>query len=177
MAQKKTSIDLDVAFQEYSRLPEQFDSLLMATVSENGIPNSSYAAYIKAMGNYYVFVSDLAAHTSNLRLHKQASIMFIENEQDAQHLFARQRVTLLCEASIVDRNGEIFPYIMQLFSQKFGKFIDLLQEKKDFHLFCLQPKSGGYVAGFGRAFAIEGKELSEISHVNDMGHKSAESSA
>jgi putative heme iron utilization protein len=69
----KTSIDLNVAYQDYLRLPAQFDSLLMATVSDNGIPNASYAVYIQAMGNYYVFISELAAHTGNLRYNKQVS--------------------------------------------------------------------------------------------------------
>jgi len=171
MAQTKENVDLDKAYQEYLRLPAQFDSLLMATVSENGIPNASYAAYIQALGNYYVLISDLATHTDNLRRNKQVSVLFIENEQDAQHLFARQRATLLCEVDEVDQNGEVFPYIIQLFTHKFGKFIDLLQGKQDFHLFCLHPMSGTYVAGFGRAFTIEGDDLDAISHINDVGHR------
>jgi putative heme iron utilization protein len=105
------------------------------------------------------------------------SVLFIENEQDAQHLFARQRVTLLCEAGEVDRNGEIFPYIMQLFTHKFSKFIDCLQERRDFHLFCLHPVRGAYIAGFGRTFTLEDDDLSNIGHVGDTGHRTTASSA
>lgn len=169
--QTNSVVDLEKAFHAYQRLPLQFNSLLMATASENGIPNASYAVYVKVDGKYYVFISELAEHTHNIRKNNQVSILFIENEKDAQHLFARQRVTQLCEACVINRDEEGYQHIMQLFSYKFGKFMKMLEEKQDFHLFCLHPVKGSYVAGFGRAFAIENEDLKQIFHVNDGGHK------
>ena len=142
MSKKAISIDIEVAYQEYQRLPLQFDSLLMATVSDAGIPNASYAAYIKIQGDYYVFISELAIHTENIIKTRQVSALFIENEEQARHLFARQRVTQLCDANEVERGDDNYQYIMRLFSQKFGKFMQLLEAKRDFHLFCLHPLKG-----------------------------------
>ncbi len=173
MSKKETSKDLESAYHEYQHLPLQFDSLLMATVNDSCIPNASYAVYIKAQGDYYVFISELATHTENIIKNRQVSALFIENEEQAQHLFARQRVTLFCDASEVERGSDNFHYIMKLFSQKFGKFMGLLEAKQDFHLFCLHPIKGSYVAGFGRAFSIEGENIKQIQHVNESGHKAS----
>ncbi len=173
MSKQEISIDLQAAYQEYQRLPLQFNSLLMATVSDSGIPNASYAAYIKDQGDYYVFISELATHTENIIKTRQVSVLFIENEQQAQHLFARQRVTQFCDANEVNRDTDNYQHIMLLFSQKFGKFMKLLEDKQDFHLFCLHPIQGSYVAGFGRAFTIKGDDIKQMHHINDAGHKTS----
>ena len=44
-----------------------FQSVLMATVTEEGRPHASYAPYIEGdEGCFHVFLSELAAHTRNL---------------------------------------------------------------------------------------------------------------
>jgi putative heme iron utilization protein len=174
MQQEKPDIDLDQIYQEYRDLPQKFDSLFMATVSEDGVPDASYAPYVKNKDDYYVFISELSIHTNNVAKTGQISILFIENEDKARHLFARKRVTLQCEASEIGSGTEQYKNIMSLFSNKFGKFMRLLEENQDFHLYRIQPLKGAYVAGFGRAFTIEGKKLGKIRHVNDMGHKASE---
>jgi putative heme iron utilization protein len=143
----------------------------MATVDAAGIPNASYAAYVEDAGDYYVYVSELATHTQNLQQSGTASVLFIENETEARHLFARQRVTYQCETYEVLRDSERFGRIMGLFSEKFGGFMEMLKNLQDFHLICLHPIEGAYVQGFARAFIVEGENLSQIRHMNDKGHQ------
>lgn len=57
-----------------------YDSVLMATATEDGEPVASYAPYLEHGGDFYVYVSDLAAHTQNLKRNPRASLMFIEDE-------------------------------------------------------------------------------------------------
>lgn len=173
MKQEKQAIDLNLVYQEYEQLSQIFDSLLMATVSEEGVPDASYAPYVQSKEDYYVFISELSIHTGNVSKTGQVSVLFIENEDKAQHLFARKRVTLQCETGEIGRGTEQYKNIMTLFSDKFGKFMRLLEENRDFHLYRIRPLKGAYVAGFGRAFKIEGDNLQQIRHVNDMGHKAS----
>lgn len=173
MKQKKQPIDLDQIYQEYDHLPQNFNSLLMATVSEEGVPDASYAPYVHNKEDYYVFISDLSIHTGNVAKTGQVSVLFIENEDNAQHLFARKRVTLQCETGEIGRGTEQYKNIMTLFNDKFGKFMHLLEENQDFHLYRIRPLKAAYVAGFGRAFKIEGDDLQQIKHVNDMGHQAS----
>lgn len=43
---------------------------------------------------------------------------------------------------------------------------------KDFHLYRLHPLRATYVAGFAKAFVIEGENLDKVRHLNDVGHRS-----
>ncbi|CAD6880354.1 pyridoxamine 5'-phosphate oxidase-like FMN-binding protein [Methylomonas albis] len=168
------TIDLEQVRAAYTALPQTFSSVLMATVSGSGEPEASYAAYIRHDGQYYVYVSELATHTRNLLANGRVCLLFVEDEDKAAHLFARQRVTYHCSAGEIDRDSEAFAYIMVLFEEKFGAFMKQLQNMQDFHLFCLSPQRGSFVQGFAKAFAIEGDDLAQIRHVNDVGHQTRE---
>lgn len=168
------AIDLDEVRMAYERLPKTFDSLLMATADSDGVPHASYAAYVQNQGDYYVYISELAAHTRNIESNGRVSLLFIENEEQASHLFARERVTYQCESHEISRGSENFGHVMGLFARQFGTIIDSLRELQDFHLYRLHPLRGTYVQDIARAFAIEGKDLGQIRHINDKGHKSAD---
>lgn len=166
------TIDLDQIRQSYSALAQSFSSVLLATVSADGEPEASYAAYLQHDGDYYIYVSELSAHTRNLLANGKVCLLFLEDEDKATHLFARQRVTYHCKAGEIDRDSAAFDDLMSLFEEKFGAFIRQLQSMQDFHLFRIQPQRGSFVQGFAKAFAIEGDDLSQIRHMNDVGHKS-----
>lgn len=168
------TIDLEQIRQNYSALAQSFSSVLLATVSADGEPEASYAAYLQHDGDYYIYVSELSAHTRNLLDNGKVCLLFVEDEDKAAHLFARQRVTYHCAAAEIDRDTEAFAYIMALFEEKFGAFIRQLQKMQDFHLFRIQPQRGSFVQGFAKAFAIEGDDLNQVRHVNDVGHQTRE---
>lgn len=168
---KKQEPDFEKIQQDYSVMPEQFDSLLLGTVSAENKPLASYAPYLKQGNDYFVFISELAHHTRNLQANPACSVLFIQNEQDAQHLFARQRLTLDCEAVEIDRHTERFEQVMDGFVEKFGKFMTMMREMQDFHLFRLTPLNGNYVAGFAQAYEISGSDLGEVKHRNEQGHR------
>lgn len=166
-----TNIDLDAVRAEYEGFPERFDSLLMATVSSEGEPNASYAAYVRQGCDFYVYISELAAHTRNLREQGKVSVLFIENETDSKNLFARKRTTYQCTAHHVPRSNAGFVPVLDTFSKKFGNLIDALRDLKDFHLYRLHPLRATYVSGFAKAFVIEGEELNNVRHLTDVGHR------
>ena len=143
----------------------------MGTVNIEGVPDVSYAAYVAYEGDYYIYVSELSRHTQNLMDTGRVSLLFIENEDRARHLFVRQRMTLECKAQEVIRGTQRFESMMDRFAAKFGKFMQMLKGLSDFHLFRITPLQGSYVRGFAQAFRLEGKDLLQVSHVNDTGHR------
>ncbi|MGA1599985.1 MAG: HugZ family protein [bacterium] len=152
--------------REYRAFQQNFRSLLLSTVDEAGLPEISYAPYVQdESGAFWLYLSDLARHTRSLKAQRQASVMFIENEQEAKEIFARTRLIFACEAEVIERDSAAWEERMQQFSEKFGELMGVLKELKDFHLFRLTPRSGSYVRGFAQAYAIEGEELDQVRHL------------
>lgn len=171
MSKKPT---LAAVIEECHHFPTQFQSVQLATCNPAGEPESSYAAYVSHNGNYYVYTSDLSQHTANLISTKRCSMMFIESEEQAKHLFARRRLTLSCEVVEQPRDTPQFDAIMDRFVLKFGNFMGMLRQLHDFHLFELRPTKGAYVAGFAQAYVLEGQGLSTVRHRQEQGHHSAD---
>ncbi len=166
----ETAVDFDRVRQDCRRLLDSFDSVLLATVDRHGTPEASYAAYVTHQGDYYLYISELAAHTRNLLANGRVSLLFIEDESKAAHLFARQRVTLQGTAEEVERGSDPFRVIMGKFEQKFGSIIDVLKTLRDFHLFRIHPITGAYVQGFARAFVFQPETVDDFRHLNGSGH-------
>ncbi len=167
-----TAEDLNSIREEYINFPDQFNTVQMATVDSEGNPDASYAVYVFHNNAYYVYISELAKHTGNLMHSAKVSLIFIENEEQAQNLFARQRMTLKCNATEIERNTEDFELILDIFGQRFGDIISMLRSLTDFHLFRIEPQSGTYVRGFAQAYHLYGEGLRKIRHINDKGHRS-----
>ncbi len=166
------SPDLNAVMDECRRFPGHFQSLHLATCNAAGEPEASYAAYVEHDGSYYVYTSELSAHTANLAASGCCSLLFIESEAEAKHLFARRRLTLQCKAMEIHRESPDFEPLMDRFVAKFGNFMGMMRKLADFHLYQLQPQSGSYVAGFAQAYTLEGEGLREIKHRKEQGHRS-----
>ncbi len=58
---------LEDVIAESSRFRARFSTLVMATVSKDGVPEASYAPYVMdEEGVFFVYLSDLSRHTANL---------------------------------------------------------------------------------------------------------------
>ncbi len=140
----------------YRELMVSQQTILLSTATANGIPNISYAPFVRdRAGYFYIFVSEMADHTVNLLGNPKVSIMFIRSESESRNLFARERVVLNCAVKEIIRNTEIYAQQLQALQEKFGNIVSLLSKLSDFHLFALCPESGRFVAGFGQAFTID----------------------
>lgn len=146
-----------------------FRSLLMATVSTDGVPDASYAPFVRIDDNaFYVNLSELSTHTSNLLSTPRVSVMFLQAEDDTKQLFARKRLSFDADAGPVERESARWCQVMELFADKFGDIIDLIRPLQDFKLFRIQPRSGIYVRGFAQAYPIGESELEQLRQVNDL---------
>lgn len=140
-------------------------TLTLSTASAKGIPDISYAPFVRdSTGLFYIYVSELASHTANLLNNPRASIMFIRPESESPNLFARERAVFSCRVKEITRADEIYTTRLNALQVKFGEVASLLRSLSDFHLFALSPESGRYVVGFGRIFTINVNDGS-LSHI------------
>ena len=146
----------------------RFRTLLMATVSADGIPEASYAPFVRPDDNcFYVYVSALSRHTGNLDINRRVSVLFIEDERDVKQLFARTRLTFDCRAELIERESERWQTIMDMFQDTFGNVIELIRPLTDFKLFGLWPQSGIYVKGFAQAYRVSDAAIENVEHIRD----------
>ena len=142
---------------------EPLKSLTISSIDENGNPFSSYAPFVKYKHKYYVYLSLMAKHSSNLSLNPKASIFFCEDEKDCKNIFGKKRVSIQCEAKRLEQNTKQEEKILEQFREKFGKeMIDMLYKMKDFYLFEFTPFYGEAVFGFGKAYNLGGEFFEEF---------------
>lgn len=145
--------------QQYTKQFQQCiksqQTLILSTITAAGKPECSYAPYIRdEQGVFYIFVSELASHTQNMLTSGDVSILFIQAEQQASNIFARERVVFDCSIKEISKQDECYHKQMLIMEQSLGKTVALLKSLPDFHLLALTPVSGKYIAGFGQAFSI-----------------------
>jgi len=157
---------------EIEEFKAQRSTLQLATQDADGVPNASYAPFALADDGFYILVSELARHGTNLKASKKLSVMLVEDESESKSVFARKRLTFDATAEIVARDSETFTKGVAALSNRFGEMIDNLAALNDFNLFKLNPHQGLYVKGFGQAFSLSGAELLDIDWKRDGHHGS-----
>lgn len=150
------TIDLEEANRWLQDFPKKMESLILATVNPaNGFPYSSYAPFVMgSAGEYYIFVSALAQHTSNLAANPNLSVMLVEDESKSNSVFARKRLTLQCLANSVERNTPEWKDTADKFESRFGEIFMLLRRLPDFQMYRLEVAEGLLVMGFGKAYPL-----------------------
>lgn len=164
--------------EEIMALVDSRKSLMLSTLDENKRPYASYAPFAIGEDCLYVLISDVAVHGVNLRLHPEASVLIIEDEDAAIELFARLRVSYQIEAELIEVGSSAWNVGIALLTERHGQRISNLSQLGDFRLFKLHPRGGRYVKGFGKAYQIESGTLGDkgLAHLRD-GHKKREAVA
>ena len=142
---------------------EPLKSLTISSLDEKGYPFSSYAPFVKYNGKYYVYLSLMAKHSSNLTKNKIASIFFCEDEQDCKNIFGKKRVSIQCETKKLEQDTPEETNILDEFRKKFGtEMPDMLKRMGDFYLFEFTAFYGEAVFGFGKAYNLGGENFEEF---------------
>ncbi|CAH7030068.1 Heme oxygenase HutZ [Vibrio chagasii] len=155
---------------EIEEFRQERRTLQLATVDEEGRPNVSYAPFVQNQEGYFVLISDIARHARNLKENPQVSLMMIEDEESSKQLYARKRLTFDAQASVVERETELWTQVIGQMQERFGEIIDGLSQLQDFSLFNLKAENGLFVKGFGQAYQVSGDDLVDFVHLQE-GHK------
>ncbi|MGB6297849.1 MAG: pyridoxamine 5'-phosphate oxidase family protein [Rivularia sp. (in: cyanobacteria)] len=157
---------LEKATAEYQNFIQEFQSIIISTVNEEGMPNGSYTPFIMDESkNIYIYVSGLSTHTQNLNINPRASVLLIEDEAQTPQIFARRRLNYDCTAALIERETDEWKSIVDKFEVRFGEIIEMLRGLADFRIFKLTPHSGRFVIGFGQAYHISGDNLNKLVHI------------
>lgn len=148
---------------DYEKFTEQFQSVIISTVSAQAIPNASYAPFVMDDSkNIYIYVSGLSTHTKNIYANPHVNVLFIEDETKSDLIFARRRLSFDCTASLIERETDKWNQIVEQFQGRFGQIIEVLRGLSDFRIFQLTPSEGRFVVGFGGAYHISGDNLNQL---------------
>ncbi len=138
----------------------------LATISDGGKPLASYAPFYRdEAGDFYVYTSQLSAHTANMLSNPTVSAMVITDEQSVEQIFARTRLVLECDVKAMRPDDQNHGSKLDAYQARHGKTVELLRSLPDFILFRLTPVSGTVVLGFGQAYRIENALLEDFYHI------------
>ena len=151
-------------------------TLHLSSLDQNGHPYASYAPFAIGDDCLYVLLSDIAVHGINLKNNPKAAVLIVEDEAQAQTVFARVRVNYQVSAMQIPHDaGADYERAIDCLYQRQGERIYNLSKMSDFNVFKLIPLGGRYVKDFGRAYTIAGRSLTgeSLEHLSD-GHKPRE---
>lgn len=160
---------------EVSAFVQSRKLLNLASLSGGAQPHASTAPFLSADGHFYLFISDSAEHTANLKANPCASVIFNADEVETKQPFARLRVTFNVQARLIDREAPLWATRMAQMREKFGPVVEHLQTLLDFNLFELKPGDGRYIKGFGEAYTLNGMGDQLAQHLQ-LGHKKSSNS-
>ena len=153
--------------ESFINFKQSVQTLQLSTLTAEGKPNGSYSPFVAdELGNFYIFVSQLASHTQDLLVNPQASILLVQDEVEARQIFARRRISYQCDVEIVEQDSVDYVPMLDAMEKRFGNVMQLLRTLPDFILFRLKPYQGQYVKGFGKAYKLMGDGLLELEHID-----------
>lgn len=150
--------------QAIAGLLSRVRSLHLASVHADGMPLASYAPYAITADRtgFWVILSELAAHARNLREHPDCSVLILADEAESPQIYVRERCQYEMHAVSIGRDTAGWREGCDALRARHGALLETLEQLADFQLFQLKPRSGRYVVGFGRAYALEPESLERV---------------
>lgn len=137
-------------------LLESVATLALATLDDSGLPLVSSAPYLLDENAFYLYVSGLSPHTSQMLKNPRVGILITEPALAKSQVFALPRLSLSCQALEITSGKEP---ILEKMEKRHGKTVALLKTLPDFRLMKLVPDTGRLILGFGQAWLVQGLEV------------------
>lgn len=135
---------------------------LASLEADTGHPQASRVTIANEMdGTPIILVSDLSSHTPALRADKRCSLLI--GELGKGDPLAHPRMTVMCDAEILERSSSDYARARTRFLNRHPKaalYIDF----GDFHFFRLRILRISLNGGFGKAYALEAKDVTITDH-------------
>jgi hypothetical protein len=130
----------------------------------NGEPNLAMVAVgvESDFSAFYIHVSKLGRHTADMDRDPRVSLLLIEADDWRADPQTLARVSLQGTAGPLPRDASDYPRAKDLYLKRFPE-AEQLFSLGDFNLWKITPKSGRFVAGFGRAFNLVPETLRKVS--------------
>ncbi|QOR01825.1 MULTISPECIES: HugZ family heme oxygenase [unclassified Campylobacter] len=169
------SDDLENIHQEIDEFIAQYNSIILATLTENGETTCSYAPFFRFQSENYIYISQISEHFHNIKTNpNNIEVMFLEDECKASSVTLRKRLRYKASASILERDAEFDKKYDEFEKQtKDDKAVKMIRSMLDFHLIKLDFHNGRFVKGFGKAYDIQDGKIIHIKgkHPHQFSHK------
>lgn len=149
------------------RLTQQLRSLLdaqrvaaLGTIGEDGGPLVSMVPFAiePRSGCFVVHVSELAAHTGNLRARPRVSLLVMQAEVPGEPVHALPRASFDGLAAIPSPGTAPWQACREAYLERFPQAQPMTQ-LGDFRFVAIEPTGARQVAGFGSARSLDAQEL------------------
>jgi putative heme iron utilization protein len=146
-----------------ARLLRQTRIAALGTIHD-GEPNQAMVAvaHESDFSGFYIHVSKLGKHTGDMEDNPRVSLLFTEADDQRPDPQTLARVSIQGVPEILPRNAPDYGRVKDLYLQRFPE-AEQLFSLGDFNLWKITPKSGRFVAGFGRAFNLVPDALKKVS--------------
>lgn len=158
----KKQIDIEEIKGQYESFLASKKTMVLAMNDEEGNPFSSTAPFVQWEGKFYIYISKIAEHFSNLMNATVADVLFVADEAMTPNHFATERARWQCKPTLLGKEGT--PELNAKFDEVHSAKMMNVLRTLDFEFFELQPLKGRYVVGFGKAFDLNYAEDS-FTHV------------
>ncbi|WP_257404257.1 HugZ family heme oxygenase [Campylobacter lari] len=166
---------LENIHQEIDEFIAQYNSIILATLTENGETTCSYAPFFRFQSENYIYISQISEHFHNIKTNpNNIEVMFLEDECKASSITLRKRLRYKASASILERDTEFDKKYDEFEKQtKDDKAVKMIRTMLDFHLIKLNFHNGRFVKGFGKAYDIQDGKIIHIKgkHPHQFSHK------
>ena len=159
--------DIDIAGLEAARdaLLSQARTILMAAPGDSDMPEMGVTPLVWHDGALFIYPSRLSAHIRAMLAVGKAACLVIEDEADAQNIWARKRIKFDSEITEIERKTDLFEAVCDGFASRHGPTMGLIRDFTDFHLLRLRPTGGVMVLGFAQAYRLSGPDLAVTAHL------------
>lgn len=153
------------------RLTRELRALLQAqrvaalgTLQEDGSPLVSmvpFALRTDEEAGFVIHVSELAAHTANLRLRTAVSLLVMQAEAPGQPVHALPRASFFGQAQVLAPDSTAWQAGRSAYLARFPE-AEPMTALGDFSFFALHITAARQIAGFGAARSLQGKDLAAV---------------
>lgn len=135
--------------------------LALATISEGGETEISYAPFSPVGGAFGIVVSRLAAHTANLLAGRSASVLIVDDDAMADS-YARSRFSISVTPRVHPPGSTEANVVWTALEARQGTTVQTLRMLPDFTAIALEPGNGRLVLGFAAAHNIPSAVIKEM---------------
>lgn len=135
----------------------------LGTLGPDGRPQVSMVPFAidRALGCLVLHVSALAAHTRNLQMAPDVSLMVMQPEVPGEPVHALPRVSLEANAELIAPEGPRWQSLRTAYLARFPE-AEPMTQLGDFRYVALRPVAARHVAGFGAARSVDAEELARV---------------
>ncbi len=113
---------------------------------------------------FYLHVSRLAQHTMDMAKDKRVSLLIAEADDGRADPLTLARVSIRGSVDLLHNDEPAYTSVKNKYLEHFPESEPLFN-LPGFEIWCIKPKGGRFVAGFGQAYNLTREALQEVSQL------------